>query len=136
MSTLDETDLATRSAEEVIKDHLRLRAEGDLERDLERNISPDIAVLTRTGCWRGHDCVREQATALEQYTDSDTFDYEALVVEGDVGYMEWSAGGDGEIRDGADSYVVRDGKIVVQTIHYTVRDHNGDRLPADADDQA
>jgi hypothetical protein len=24
------------------------------------------------------------------------------------------------IRDGADSYVIRDGKIVAQTIHYTV----------------
>lgn len=29
--------------------------------------------------------------------------------------------GDAEVQDGADSYVIRGGRIVAQTIHYTVR---------------
>ncbi len=44
-----------------------------------------------------------------------------MLVEGETGFLEW--GGRGEhtrIKDGADSYVIRDGKIVAQTIHYTV----------------
>ncbi|WP_233416961.1 hypothetical protein [Halovulum marinum] len=36
-------------------------------------------------------------------------------------WWRWTAMGDGaRIEDGADSYVVRDGRIAVQTIHYTV----------------
>lgn len=46
-------------------------------------------------------------------------------LEGDlapVGMLQWSARSeDTEIHDGADSYLVRDGLIVAQTIHYSVR---------------
>lgn len=117
----------TRGAREVLDDHLRLRADGDLDADLSRNVSPGIVVLTRSGVWRGHDGVRQQARALARYAGHETFDYESVVVAGEVGYLEWSAGTPGgpQIRDGADSYVIRDGWIVAQTIHYTVR-------PADA----
>ena len=110
-----------RTTREVLEDHLRLRADGDLEEDLRRNVSPEIAVLTCSGVWRGHDGVREQADALGRLANGDEFDYGELVVEGEVGYLEWCAH-DGEgclVRDGADSYVVRDGMIVAQTIHYT-----------------
>lgn len=35
--------------------------------------------------------------------------------------LEWAAGDHVEIHDGADSYLVRDGRIAVQTIHYSTR---------------
>lgn len=116
--------LSARPAREVLDDHLRLRATGDLEADLARNVSPRIVILTRSGVWRGHEGVREQATALARYTDHETFDYESIVVEADFGYLEWTAGEPHgpQIRDGADAYVIRHGWIVAQTIHYTVRD--------------
>lgn len=40
----------------------------------------------------------------------------------DVGFLEWTArAADGSrVEDGADSFVIRDGRIRAQTIHYTV----------------
>jgi len=49
-----------------------------------------------------------------------------MLVEGELGFLEWSARGSGaEVEDGADSYLIRDGRIVAQTIHYTVIPSNG-----------
>ncbi len=49
------------------------------------------------------------------------FTYHRKLVEGDVGFLEWSRESEhAVIRDGADSYVIREGKIVAQTIHYRV----------------
>jgi SnoaL-like domain len=127
-----------RSTREVLEDHLRLRAAGDLEADLRRNISPDIALLTRTGTWRGHDGVRAQADALARYTGHNGYGYDAVVVEGEMGYLEWRANGHGKmkIEHGADSYVVRDGKLVGQSIYYDVEDGDGDLLDSDGSDTA
>jgi hypothetical protein len=38
-----------------------------------------------------------------------------------VAFLEWAYEDDKvRVRDGVDSYLIEDGKIVVQTIHYTV----------------
>ncbi len=124
----------SRSTREVVEDHLRLRAAGRLEEDLERNVDPDIAVLTVTGVWRGHDGVREQARALDRWSSAEGYECSDVVCDGDVAYMAWRAhaGSDCEIRHGADSYVVRDGRIVAQTIHYVARDAEGRPVDVDA----
>ena len=39
--------------------------------------------------------------------------------------MEWTADGkDRGVYDGADSFVVEDGKIIMQTIHYSITHKN------------
>jgi hypothetical protein len=39
-----------------------------------------------------------------------------------VCFLEWTARSDeAKIEDGADSFCIRDGRIVAQTIHYTVQ---------------
>lgn len=38
---------------------------------------------------------------------------------GEYAFLEWSADGKSEVHDGADCYVVREGLIVMQTIHST-----------------
>ncbi|HEX6417085.1 MAG TPA: hypothetical protein VFZ77_01265 [Acidimicrobiales bacterium] len=51
-----------------------------------------------------------------------TYDYGQVLCDGQIGMLQWSArSADVDIHDGADSYVVRDGLIVAQTIHYSVR---------------
>lgn len=50
-----------------------------------------------------------------------SFEYKKFLVEDEVGFLEWS--GDSKkakVEDGADSYVVRNGLIIAQTIYYTV----------------
>lgn len=112
---------AVRSAREVLEDHLRLRKEGDLETDLHRNYAEDVVLLCGAGILRGFDGVRESARRLSQQVPHGKYEYLNVLVDGDFGFLEWRAQSDNTIvHDGADSYVIRDGRIVAQSIHYTV----------------
>jgi hypothetical protein len=123
-------ELSNRSAQEVLNDHLNLAEnwgfEGDIERiveeDLSCNVSEEIVILTNRGVFRGHDGVRELAQMLgEELPEHRSFEYTYRVVEGRMGFLEWAyEDANVRVRDGADSYLVEEGKIVAQTIHYTV----------------
>ena len=120
------TELMTRSAREVLDDHLRLADEGALEDDLARNVAPDITALTGRGVFRGHDGVRELARQLMAEIPSGRWTYLRTQVEGRMAFLEWVVdGGPFRIPDGADSYLIEDGLIKAQTIHYTVTDAEG-----------
>lgn len=113
--------LASRSATEVLDDHLALAAAGDWRTDLERNVAPDIVVLTGFGVFEGVDQVRVLAELLDAQLPDATFEYTTVVVRGEMGFLEWHADADGaRVRDGADSFLIQNGQIVAQTIHYTV----------------
>ena len=119
--------LSSRSPAEVLNDHLQLAAEGDWQNDLARNVAPDIVVLTGFGVFEGVDQVRVLAELLDAQLPNATFEYTTVVVRGEVGFLEWHADADrARVRDGADSFLIRNGKIVAQTIHYTVDTVDGD----------
>ena len=68
-----------------------------------REVLDDHLALAAAGDWR---------TDLDRNVADDI-----VVLTG----FEWTADGPtARVRDGADSFVIRDGRIVVQTIHYTV----------------
>ena len=49
------------------------------------------------------------------------FEYTYVAAEGPVGLLEWAyEDSTVRVRDGVDSYVIESGKIVAQTIHYTL----------------
>ncbi len=111
----------------MLEDHLALAAAGDWRTDLERNVAEDVVVLTGFGLFTGRDQVRVLAELLEAQLPGATFEYTTVLVHGDVAFLEWTAAGPAtRVRDGADSFVIRDGKIAVQTIHYTVEVTDGD----------
>jgi hypothetical protein len=122
-------DLSSRTPQEVLDDHLNIAqgwAEDDLdsvlEEDLRRNVAEDIVVLTNRGTFRGHDGVIELAQMLgEELPERRAFEYTYTSVEGKMAFLEWTyEDSHARVRDGADSYLIEDGKIVAQTIHYTV----------------
>ena len=122
-------DLSRRSTREVLDDHLTIanRWEGGsfeeiLAEDLRRNVGEDIVILIRQGVFRGHDGVRELAELLaEELPQHRAFRYDHVAAEGRVALLEWSYEDDQvRVPDGVDSYLIEDGKIVGQTIHYTV----------------
>jgi SnoaL-like domain len=120
------TDLAARSTREVYEDHLRLADVNDLDGDLERNVAPDVVMLTGRGVFRGHDGVRELARQLMEEIPSGRWTYVTRLFEGPMAFLEWTVDeGPFRIRDGADSYLIEGGKIRMQTIHYTVEDDRG-----------
>jgi hypothetical protein len=94
-----------RSTSDVIEDHLERRCDGDREEDLRRNADRDVVIPTSTSVNR------------------------AVVVCGEVGYLEWTAQTrQAQIQDGADGFAMRERPIVAQTIHYIARSADGDRL--------
>jgi hypothetical protein len=114
-------DLRRRSAEEVFEDHLRLAANHQFDEDIERNVSPDIVILERRGIFRGREGAKHLATVLEQELPEAPYVYTNRLIERGVAFLEWTAEAERtRVRDGADSFVIEDGWIVVQTIHYTV----------------
>ncbi len=120
------TELRTRSTREVLDDHLRLASEGAVEEDLARNVAPDIAVLTGRGVFTGHDGIRELARQLYAEIPSGRWTYLSTRVAGRMAFLEWIVdSGPFRIPDGADSYLIEDGLMKAQTIHYTVTDPEG-----------
>lgn len=110
-----------RSARDVIEDHLERSRSGSVDEDLARNYAPAVTCFIRDGIHRGHDGLRQLAQRLAEELPDATFEYTTVLVDGDVGFLEWTATSEqAEVRDGADSYVVQDGRIVAQTIHYTI----------------
>lgn len=115
------SDLAQRPPELVLRDHLRLRKVGAVERDISRNYSPDVVLLSSEGTFRGHDGIRNSAHLLAERLPDASFEYIAIQLEGDLGFLEWTARARGaRVNDGADSFLIRNGAIVVQTVHYSV----------------
>ena len=122
-------DLSRRSAREVLDDHLNIAnqwvgepLEHVLEEDLRRNVSEDIVILINRGTFHGYEGVRELAQMRsDELPEHAAFDYTYVAAEGPVGLLEWTyEDSTVRVRDGVDSYVIENGKIVAQTIHYTL----------------
>lgn len=122
-------DLARRTTQEVLDDHLRLATEGDLDADIERNCAADIVMLTGRGIFEGHDGVRELARQLMEEVPSGEWRYLQRLVAGRMAFLEWTVeAGPFRVPDGADSYLIENGRIQAQTIHYTLVDDTGNIL--------
>jgi hypothetical protein len=92
-------DPSTRTAQEVLDDHLKLdehfgAEEGwrrIVEEDIRRNVSEDIVILIYCGTFRGHEGVRELPKMLsEELPEHCAFEYTYRAVEGRMAFMEWA----------------------------------------------
>lgn len=121
-----------RSTGAVIDDHLRRRHSGDLEGDLQSNYHSDVRLLSAEGVHHGHGGVRMLARVLRRYLPDGDYRYGQCLIDGEVSMLVWSgrcARENTDLHDGVDSFVVRDGRIAAQTIHYSVdrlHDRSGD----------
>src|SRR5262245_17631114 len=119
-----------RSTGEVFEDHLARRRAGDVEGDLALNYDDDVVLLTGFGVFRGKDGVRRNLGRLLEGLPCIRYEYGTRLVEGEVAFLEWSARGPtAVVEDGANSFLIRGGRIVVQTIHYTVRPRKSSKTP-------
>ncbi len=114
-------DLRRRSPQEVFDDHLELAGQHRFDEDIERNVAPDCVVLERRGVFHGRDGARHLARLLGEELPDAPYTYTNRLVAGRVAFLEWTAeAAHTQVRDGADSFVIENGWIVAQTIHYTV----------------
>jgi hypothetical protein len=114
-------NLRGRSTAEVFDDHLGLAGEHRFAEDIERNVAPNCIILERRGVFHGRDGARHLAQLLAEELPGAPYVYTNRLVEGRFAFLEWTAQtAQARVRDGADSFVIENGWIVAQTIHYTV----------------
>jgi hypothetical protein len=115
-------ELRARSPQEVFDDHLRLARTRAFEEDLYRNYAHEVVLLMGSGVHRGHDGVRGCWRLLNEVLPDATFQYHTRLVAGEMAFLEWTSQAEHtQVDDGADSFLIRDRRILAQTIHYTVR---------------
>ncbi|YCI07091.1 nuclear transport factor 2 family protein (plasmid) [Ensifer sp. D2-11] len=108
-----------RSTSEVFDSHLNLRINGDLERDLVENYSEKVVLLTVNSNMSGHDAIRASAARLGEQLPGARFEFVAKQVNGRYALLIWRATSQRfDAVEGADSFVIKAGKIVFQSIHY------------------
>lgn len=114
--------LANRTAKEVLDDHLELARTWDFETDLERNFDDDIVLMTSYGIFRGIEGLRAKVQLLADQMPGGRWTYHTVMVQRKLGFLEWSGVADNgaRVEDGADSYLIEDGRIKAMTIHYSV----------------
>jgi hypothetical protein len=127
--------LNVRTAREVLDEHLKVsnawRDEAEIWRnfseDLRRKFSEDCLVPTNRDMFRGHEGVRElvEMGVAQMFggekAHGGSFQYISKVIEGRMGLLERAyEDANVRIRDGTDSYLIEDGKVVAQAIHYTM----------------
>jgi ketosteroid isomerase-like protein len=109
-----------RTPQEVFAHHAEVLIGGDLE-GIVSDYADDAVFITPAGTRHGKDGVREGFTQLLSDVPNAEWAVPTQIFEGDVLFIEWSAdAANTRVEDGIDTFVFRDGEIVVQTVRYTV----------------
>lgn len=109
----------TRSVREVLDHHLEASIAGDPEQVLA-DYAETAVMITRHGVYRGRQQITACFTSLGEILPNPRYTFTTQIMEGDVVFLEWTADSDKyTVSDGADTFVICDGYIQAQTIHYT-----------------
>lgn len=114
-----------RTTQDVFESHLLLFLDWDQIDDIEKNYSPNCVLLTSFGKFYGHDGLRKFAQTLdEKIPDADIL-FVSRMWNGEVAFLEWQAeSAESYIDDGAESFLIQNGLIVTQTVHFIVHKRN------------
>jgi hypothetical protein len=105
------------STQDVVDNHLKSFREHDLKRILS-DYAPGAVLFTPDGPLRGSEAIERFFIGLlaEFAKPGAVFDMKAEFVEGDFAYILWTAETADKLYElGTDTFVVRDGKIAVQS---------------------
>ena len=110
-----------RTPQEVFAHHAEVLIAGDLE-GIVSDYADDAVFITPSGTRRGKDGVRAGFEQLLGDVPNADWAVPTQIFEGDVLFIEWSAdAASTRVEDGIDTFVFRDGEMVVQTVRYTVQ---------------
>jgi ketosteroid isomerase-like protein len=110
----------TRTPQEVFAHHARALGAGDLD-EIVADYAHDAILITPGGPMRGKDGVRAAFVKVLADLPNAAWDLKTQIYEGDALFLEWSADSTaGQVDDGVDTFVFRDGMIWVQTVRYSV----------------
>ena len=106
------------TTESVLDHHLATFGEGDLD-GLMSDYADDAVFVSADGVLEGHEAIREMyADLLPEFDDPAVeFSLDGQVVVDDYAYIVWHAETPENVYEFAsDTFVVRDGEIVAQTL--------------------
>jgi ketosteroid isomerase-like protein len=110
-----------RTPEEVFQHHAQALGAGDLD-EIVADYSDDAVFITPAGVKSGKAGVREGFTQLLADVPNADWTLPTQIYEGDVLFLEWTAHAEKtRIDDGVDTFIFRDGQIVLQTVRYNVQ---------------
>lgn len=117
-------NVAARTPQETFQSHGKALMAEDLDRIVE-NYAHDAVFITPSGVKRGRDGVRDGFAQLFADLPHARWDLKIQTFEGDVLFLEWSAGSDtNQAHHGVDTFVFRDGLIQTQTVRYVLTLNN------------
>ena len=109
-----------RSPEEVFGHHAQALMAEQVD-DIVADYSEDAVLIVQSQVYRGLDGVRQVFTQLLSEVPQAQWEVDT-VYAADVLYLEWKArSANSHIENGIDTFLFRDGKIVVQTVRYTLQ---------------
>jgi ketosteroid isomerase-like protein len=113
-------DTAVRTPQEVFDHHGQALMGRDLD-GLVEDYADDAVFITPDGVLKGKDGVRQAFEKVLGDLPDAEFELTTVTFEDDVLFLEWKARSSaGNVEDGIDTFVFRDGMIRVQTVRYTV----------------
>jgi ketosteroid isomerase-like protein len=115
--------MTKRSTEDVIDNHLKCFGARDLEGILS-DYAPDAVLFTPEGLLRGVDAIKSLFVAMlaEFGKPGAAFSLKHLCVDGDHAFILWTAEtADNVYELGTDTFVVRNGRIAVQSFAGTIK---------------
>jgi ketosteroid isomerase-like protein len=102
--------MSTEETRAVVAHHMEALQAGDIDRVMEDYTDESVFIINLGGVLIGADAIRpvfEASGSMPGFVET------AAYTEGEVHYVTWTADG---ISLGSDTLVVRDGKIVLQTV--------------------
>ena len=93
-----------------------------VEADVRANYAPEVVLLTSYGVFCGHAGVNFLSELMKRQLPDAQLTYTNRLVKGEFAFVEWKATSPrGCVEDGTDSFVIKDGRICLHTIHYTFK---------------
>ncbi len=113
--------MASRTPQEVFQHHAEVLGAGDLD-GVVSDYSDDAVLITPAGVVRGKDGIRGAFEQIFKDLPNAAWEVPTQIYEGDVLFIEWSAtAASSKVTDGVDTFIFRDGEIVLQTVRYTLQ---------------
>jgi len=123
---MKDANTRTEATRQVIGRHLECRRQKDIEKDIANNYAADVVLFHIHGKERGYDGIRKSAGRLTHQLPEAEYRFKSCVFDGPYAYLEWEADSPKYlVRDGADSFVVENGRIAMQSVYYRLLERNG-----------
>jgi hypothetical protein len=111
-----------RTTQDVFDSHILYTLDWDIEEDLEQNYASDCYLLSSYGIFLRRDGIHKAYAVLETELPEADMLYSTKLVQGEMAFLEWQAESDDcFVDDGVETFLIRNEKIIGQTMHYTIR---------------